>query len=125
VFILPVHLLIDAGSEFDGYAANITRGFPVCSKFTAEQREMYEIVLAAQRAAIDAVQPGKHWNEPHESAVRVLIDGLAPLKLLKTGSRDAHVEDCSYKRFYTHRTGHWLGMACMMLATTRWTNSGT
>jgi len=103
-------LLIDAGGEFDGYAADITRSFPVSGKYTAEQREVYEIVLAAQKAAIAAVQPGKHWNEPHDAAVRVLTDGLVQLKLLKKGSVDAHIEDGSYKRFYMHRTGHWLGM---------------
>jgi Xaa-Pro aminopeptidase len=103
-------LLIDAGGEFDGYAADITRSFPVSGKYTTEQREVYEIVLAAQKAAIAAVQPGKHWNEPHDAAVRVLTDGLVQLKLLKKGSVDAHIEDGSYKRFYMHRTGHWLGM---------------
>ena len=103
-------LLIDAGGEYDGYAADITRSFPVSGKFTPEQRDVYEIVLAAQRAAIDQVRPGKHWNEPHDAAVRVLTDGLVQLKLLKKGSVDTHIEDGSYKRFYMHRTGHWLGM---------------
>jgi len=103
-------LLIDAGGEYDGYAADITRSFPVSGKFTPEQRDVYEIVLAAQRAAIDQVKPGRHWNEPHDAAVRVLTDGLVQLKLLKKGSVDAHIEDGSYKRFYMHRTGHWLGL---------------
>jgi Xaa-Pro aminopeptidase len=103
-------LLIDAGGEFDGYAADITRSFPVNGKYTPEQRDVYEIVLAAQKAAIEQVKPGKHWNEPHDAAVRVLTDGLVQLKLLKKGSVDAHIEDGSYKRFYMHRTGHWLGM---------------
>ena len=102
-------LLIDAGAEFDGYAADITRSFPVSGKFTAEQRDVYEVVLAAQHAAIDSVKPGRHWNEPHDAAVRILTDGLVQLKLLK-GNVDAHIEDGSYKRFYMHRTGHWLGM---------------
>jgi Xaa-Pro aminopeptidase len=102
-------LLIDAGGEYDGYAADITRSFPVSGKFTPEQRDIYQIVLAAQHAAIDQVRPGKHWNEPHDAAVRVLTDGLVQLKLLK-GSLDGHIEDGSYKRFYMHRTGHWLGM---------------
>jgi Xaa-Pro aminopeptidase len=102
-------LLIDAGAELDGYAADITRSFPVNGRFTAEQRAVYEVVLAAQAAAIAEARPGKHWNEPHDAAVRVLTDGLVQLKLLK-GSVDAHIEDGTYKRFYMHRTGHWLGM---------------
>jgi len=102
-------LLIDAGAELDGYAADITRSFPVNGRFSPEQRDVYEIVLAAQRAAIENVKPGKHWNEPHDAAVRVLTDGLVQLKLLK-GNVDAHIEDGGYKRFYMHRTGHWLGM---------------
>jgi Xaa-Pro aminopeptidase len=102
-------LLIDAGAEIDGYAADITRSFPVNGKFSAEQRAVYEIVLAAQQAAIASAIPGRHWNEPHDAAVRVLTDGLVQLKLLK-GSVDAHIEDGGYKRFYMHRTGHWLGM---------------
>jgi len=103
-------LLIDAAGEYDGYAADITRSFPVGGRFTAEQRDVYEIVLAAQRAAIEQVRPGRHWNEPHDAAVRVLTDGLVQLNLLKKGSVDAHIEDGAYKRFYMHRTGHWLGM---------------
>jgi Xaa-Pro aminopeptidase len=67
-------------------------------------------VLAAQKAAIEQVKPGKHWNEPHDAAVRVLTDGLVHLKLLKKGSVETRIEDGSYKRFYMHRTGHWLGL---------------
>jgi Xaa-Pro aminopeptidase len=103
-------LLIDAAGEYDGYAADITRSFPVSGKFTPEQRDVYEIVLAAQQAAIEQVRPGRHWNEPHDAAVRVLTDGLVQLKLLKKGSVETHIEDGSYKRFYMHRTGHWLGL---------------
>ncbi len=102
-------VLIDAGAEIDGYAADITRTFPVNGKFNGEQKAVYEIVLAAQQAAIDQVRPGKHWNEPHEAAVRVLIRGLTDLGLLK-GSIDGLMENGQYKRFYMHRTGHWLGM---------------
>jgi Xaa-Pro aminopeptidase len=102
-------LLIDAGAEMDGYAADITRTFPVNGKFSAEQRAIYDIVLAAQMAAIDAVKPGKHWNEPHDNAVRILIQGLVDLGLLR-GSVDGLMENGDYKRFYMHRTGHWLGM---------------
>ncbi len=102
-------VLIDAGAELDGYAADITRSFPVNGRFSAEQRAIYEIVLAAQLAAIDQVRPGKHWNEPHETAVRVLTAGLKDLGLLK-GDVEGHIENGDYKRFYMHRTGHWLGM---------------
>ena len=102
-------LLIDAGAEIEGYAADITRSFPVNGKFSAEQRVIYELVLSAQRAAIEQVRPGKHWNEVHETAVRVLVQGLADLKLLH-GSVDGLLENGDYKRFYMHRTGHWLGM---------------
>ena len=102
-------LLIDAGAEIDGYAADITRSFPVSGKFSAEQRAVYEVVLAAQLAAIEQVKSGKHWNEPHEAAVRILVDGLMQLKLLN-GSPDQLLETGAYKRFYMHRTGHWLGL---------------
>jgi Xaa-Pro aminopeptidase len=102
-------LLIDAGAEIDGYAADITRSFPVSGKFSAEQRAVYEVVLAAQHAAIERVKSGSHWNEPHEAAVRILVDGLMQLKLLN-GSADQLMETGAYKRFYMHRTGHWLGL---------------
>lgn len=102
-------LLIDAGAEMDGYAADITRTFPVNGTFSGEQRAVYEIVLEAQAAAIAQVRPGKHWNDPHEAAVRVLVQGLIDLGLLK-GSLDEHLQKDDYKRFYMHRTGHWLGM---------------
>lgn len=102
-------VLIDAGAEIEYYAADITRTFPVNGRFSGEQRAIYEIVLAAQRAAIDQVRPGAHWNEPHETAVRILTQGLVDLGILK-GSVEGHVENGDYKRFYMHRTGHWLGM---------------
>jgi len=102
-------LLIDAAAEIDGYAADITRTFPVNGKFTGEQKTIYEIVLAAQLAAIDQVRPGKHWNEPHDAAVRILVAGLIDLGLLK-GDIDELVKNENYKQFYMHRTGHWLGM---------------
>ncbi len=102
-------LLIDAGAEVDAYAADVTRTFPVNGKYSGEQRAVYEIVLAAQLAAIDNVRPGRHWNEPHEQAVRVLTRGLKDLKIL-TGDVEGHIEKGDYKRFYMHRTGHWLGM---------------
>ncbi len=102
-------VLIDAGAEIDGYAADITRSFPVSGKFQGEQKAVYEIVLAAQLAAIEQVRPGRHWNEPHENAVRVLTQGLKDLGILK-GDVAGHIEKGDYKRFYMHRTGHWLGM---------------
>jgi Xaa-Pro aminopeptidase len=102
-------LLIDAGCELDGYAADITRTFPINGRYSGAQREVYELVLAAQRAAMDKVRAGNAWNEPHDAAVRVLAQGMLDLKLL-AGSLDAVLEKEAYKRFYMHRTGHWLGM---------------
>jgi Xaa-Pro aminopeptidase len=102
-------LLIDAGCELDGYASDLTRTFPVNGRFTAPQRDVYEIVLAAQHAAIDAVHAGKAWNEPHDAAVKVLAQGLLDLKLV-AGSLNEVLEKETYKRFYMHRTGHWLGL---------------
>lgn len=102
-------LLIDAGAEVDCYASDVTRTFPVNGRFSGEQRAAYEIVLAAQLAAISQVKPGQQWNHPHEAAVRVLTEGLVDLKLLQ-GSVEELIEREAYKRFYMHRTGHWLGM---------------
>ena len=102
-------LLIDAGCEVEGYAADITRTFPVNGKFSDPQKDVYEIVLAAQAAAISAACPGNAWDEPHSAALRVLAQGFIDLKLCK-GSVDEVLENESYKKFYMHRTGHWLGM---------------
>jgi Xaa-Pro aminopeptidase len=102
-------LLIDDGCELHGYAADITRSFPVGGRFSGAQRAVYEVVLAAQRAAMDKVRAGAAWNEPHDAAVRVLAQGMLDLKLLP-GSLDAVLEKETYKRFYMHRTGHWLGL---------------
>jgi Xaa-Pro aminopeptidase len=102
-------LLIDAGCELDGYASDITRTFPVSGRFTAAQREVYEIVLGAQRAALEDVRAGRAWNDPHDAAVRVLAQGMIDLKLLP-GNLDEALEKETYKRFYMHRTGHWLGL---------------
>ena len=102
-------LLIDAGAEVDGYAADITRTFPVNGRFSGPQRDIYALVLAAQAAAVDTVRPGARWNAPHDAAVRVLSQGLIDLGLL-SGSADSVIEQESYKRFYMHRTGHWLGL---------------
>ena len=102
-------LLIDAGCELDGYASDVTRTYPVNGRFSPAQREVYEIVLAAQRAALEAVRAGNAWNEPHDAAVKVLAQGLIDLKLL-CGALDEVLEKETYKRFYMHRTGHWLGL---------------
>lgn len=102
-------LLIDAGCELHGYAADITRTFPVNGRYSGAQREVYELVLAAQAAAMGEVRPGNVWSAPHEAAVKVLAQGMLDLKLL-TGSLDAVLEQEAYKRYYMHRTGHWLGL---------------
>jgi Xaa-Pro aminopeptidase len=102
-------LLIDAGAEYDYYASDITRTFPVNGRFTRAQRALYDVVLEAQEAAIEKVQPGNHWNEPHEAAVEVLAEGLVALGLIK-GRASAVIKKGRYRKFYVHRTGHWLGM---------------
>jgi Xaa-Pro aminopeptidase len=102
-------VLIDAGCEVEGYAADITRTFPVNGRFNAAQKDVYEIVLAAQAAAIAATAPGRHFMEGHDAAVRVLTRGLIDLKLLE-GDLDNLIDTGDYKRFYMHRTGHWLGL---------------
>jgi Xaa-Pro aminopeptidase len=102
-------LLIDAGCELDGYASDITRTFPINGKFSAAQKDVYEIVLAAQDAAIAAAKPKQTWDAPHNAALCVLAQGFIDLKLCH-GSLDAVLESESYKKFYMHRTGHWLGM---------------
>jgi Xaa-Pro aminopeptidase len=102
-------LLIDAGAEYDHYASDITRTFPVNGRFSESQRLLYELVLEAQRAAIDEVRPGRRWIDPHDAAVRVLTEGLVNLGLLE-GKVKKLIKDEAYKPFYMHRTGHWLGM---------------
>jgi len=101
-------VLIDSGAEFEGYAGDITRTFPVNGRFSQDQKEVYEIVLASQLAAIDAVKPGNHWNDPHDAAVKVLTQGLKSLGILK-GSLSSLIKDQAYKPYYMHTTGHWLG----------------
>jgi len=102
-------LLIDAGCELDGYASDITRTYPVNGRFSAPQRALYDIVLAAQAAAIAATRPGARFIDPHDAAVRVLAQGMVDCGLLE-GSVDGVIESGAYRRFYMHRTGHWLGM---------------
>jgi Xaa-Pro aminopeptidase len=102
-------LLIDAGCELNGYASDITRTFPINGKFSSEQRAVYELVLAAQKAAIAGVKAGNAWDQPHTAAVKVLTQGMIDLGLLK-GAVEEALEKESFTRFYMHRTGHWLGM---------------
>lgn len=102
-------LLIDAACEWEGYASDITRTFPVSGKYSGAQREVYELVLAAQRAAIGEVKPGKTWDAPHEAALKVLVRGMIDFGLCQ-GTVDGVIDSGDYKRFYMHRTGHWLGL---------------
>lgn len=102
-------LLIDAGCELDGYASDITRTFPINGKFSGPQRDVYELVLAAQMAAIDKVKPGNEWEDPHRAALQILVQGMLDLGLCK-GTPESIIESGDYKKFYMHRTGHWLGM---------------
>jgi len=102
-------LLIDAGCEYQGYASDITRTFPVGGRFSGAQRAVYELVLAAQLACIEAIRPGKAFHDYHQVAERVLAQGLIDLKLCE-GSLDAVLESGAYKQFYMHRAGHWLGL---------------
>ena len=106
-------VLIDAGCELDGYASDITRTFPAHGQFSGPQRALYELVLAAQEAAIAATRPGARFVHPHEATVQVLAQGLLDLGLLdaaKVGSVQDVIANRSYTPFYMHRTGHWLGM---------------
>ncbi len=102
-------LLIDAGAEHEYYASDVTRTFPVNGRFTADQRALYEVVLEAQLAAIDAVRPGGRFVAVHEVAVEILCAGLVKLGLVD-GPVDKALRSESYKRFYMHRTSHWLGL---------------
>ncbi len=106
-------VLIDAGCELHGYASDITRTFPANGKFTAPQREIYEIVLASQEAAIAVTKPGARFVDPHEAAVKVLAQGMLDVGLLsrdKHGSLEDVIDNRAYFQFYMHRTGHWIGM---------------
>lgn len=114
-------LLIDAGSEHHGYASDITRTFPVNGRFSLEQRQLYQVVLNAQKSAIAAVKPGNNWDAPHQAAIRTLVAGLVELGLLQ-GEVDELMKDppksedgspakeAPYRQFYMHKTGHWLGL---------------
>jgi Xaa-Pro aminopeptidase len=102
-------LLIDAGCEYDYYASDITRSYPVNGRFNEAQQQLYELVLATQEAAIKKVKPGNHWNDPHDAAVRTITRGLIKLGIIK-GTLAKSIRDEKYKPFFPHRTGHWLGM---------------
>lgn len=102
-------VLVDSAAEVDLYASDVTRTWPVNGRFTAEQRAIYEIVLRAQKAAIDEVRPGRTFNAYHEAAARVLMEGLIDVGLL-TGSIEELTEQKKLDEFYPHRTGHWLGL---------------
>jgi Xaa-Pro aminopeptidase len=102
-------LLIDAGAEYDGYASDITRTFPVNGKFSPEQRDLYELVLAAQGAAFEKARAGNQWQEVHQAAINVVTEGMIELGILKK-SPDEETEAGGYRHFYVHNTGHWLGL---------------
>jgi Xaa-Pro aminopeptidase len=104
--------LIDAGCEFDGYASDVTRTFPADGRFSPAQRELYDIVLAAQQAAVAATRPGARHRDAHHAAVRVLAQGMLDVGLLqrdKVGDLDAVIASAAYRQFYMHGTGHWIG----------------
>lgn len=106
-------VLIDAGCELDSYASDITRTYPANGKFSGPQKELYEIVLAAQQAAITETRPGKRFIDAHDAAVKVLAQGMLDTGLLdanKVGTLDDVIAKGDYRQFYMHRTGHWIGM---------------
>ncbi len=102
-------VLIDAGCEYQGYAADVTRTFPVNGRFSAAQKALYDVVLKAQQAGIAAIRPGNHWNQSHDATVKVITEGLVKLGLLK-GRVSTLIKRGAYKEFYMHRAGHWLGL---------------
>ncbi|HEY3520349.1 MAG TPA: M24B family metallopeptidase, partial [Rhodanobacteraceae bacterium] len=102
-------LLVDAGAEVECYASDITRTWPVGGKFSREQRALYEVVLEAQGAAIDAVRVGAPWDAAHHAATVVITEGLCALKLLR-GSAHAALRSGAYRKFFPHKTGHWIGL---------------
>jgi aminopeptidase P (EC:3.4.11.9). Metallo peptidase. MEROPS family M24B len=102
-------VLVDAGAEYQHYAGDITRTYPVNGKFTEPQKAIYNIVLEAHQAAIDSVKPNNHWNQPHEAALKIITAGLIKLGIIKETLEKA-IEEQLYRPFFMHRTGHWLGM---------------
>lgn len=102
-------VLVDAGAEYRGYASDITRTFPVNGRFSKEQRALHDLVSAAQSAALAQAKPGVAYETGHNAAVQTLTEGLLKLGLLK-GTQEKNISDGHYKRFYRHKTGHWLGL---------------
>ena len=102
-------VLIDAGCEFRGYAADVTRSFPVNGRFSTRQRALYDVVLAAQRAALEHIHPGACWDDAHRASVEVITSGLVDLGLLR-GNVSSLIRRGAYREFYMHRVGHWLGL---------------
>ena len=102
-------VLIDAGAEYESYASDITRTYPVNGEYSEPQRDVYDIVLAAQEAAISQVIAGNHWNDPHEAAIKVITQGLVGLGILKGRTRSL-IKEQAYSKYYMHRTGHWIGL---------------
>ena len=102
-------LMIDAGAEVDCYASDITRTFPIGGRFSREQRALYDVVQAAQQAAIDVARPGRAFSDAHDAAVREVAQGLRALKIIR-GSADAAIENGTCARFFPHKTCHWLGL---------------
>ena len=102
-------VLIDAGCEVAGYASDISRSFPVDGSFSSEQAALYDVVLAAQQAAIDSIMPGKRFEDAHSAALAELVKGMVDLGILK-GKPSALIRDESWRRYFPHRIGHWLGL---------------
>jgi Xaa-Pro aminopeptidase len=102
-------VLIDAGCEYQGYAADVTRTFPVNGRYSPAQRALYDVVLKAQLAGIAQIRPGNHWNQSHDATVKAITEGLVKLGLLK-GRVSTLIKGEAYKEFYMHRAGHWLGL---------------
>ncbi|MEJ2132708.1 MAG: Xaa-Pro aminopeptidase [Gammaproteobacteria bacterium] len=102
-------VLVDAGCELEHYAADLTRTYPINGKFSGPQRELYEVVLRAQKCAIEAVRPGAHFNAPHEAAVAILVEGLIALGIMQ-GDANTILEDESYRRYSVHKSSHWIGL---------------
>jgi Xaa-Pro aminopeptidase len=102
-------VLIDAGAEYLGYASDVTRTFPVNGKYSEAQKTLYQIVLDAQKAGIAAAKPGNTWDQPHNAALKVVVEGLVEVGIL-SGEVDQLIEDEAFKPYYMHKTGHWLGL---------------
>jgi Xaa-Pro aminopeptidase len=102
-------ILIDAGCEYELYASDVTRTFPINGQFSAPQRALYEIVYAANIAAVQQVQPGNLWNDPHDAAVKEITRGLRDLGILK-GRLPTLIKNQAYRPYFMHKTGHWLGI---------------